>query len=149
MDKQIAKNEGAMVDLLNQEMKELQESQSQIEELAKVLCPSYENKKDCETCPTEWCQAEEYAVMAICNGYRKIPEIPKNTVLTNNDIAELLSIVARDTRKETAEKIAHAIEALLKERFIGLTLRQHLQRTGMEEGLKMALEIAKEITEGV
>lgn len=47
-------------------------------------------------------------------GYRKIPELPKNTVLTADDIAELLTIVARDTRKETVEKFA---EKLKEKRF--------------------------------
>ena len=37
MDKQNAKNESAMVDLLNQEMKELQENKKQIEQLEKLL----------------------------------------------------------------------------------------------------------------
>ena len=44
-------------------------------------------------------------------GYRKIPEIPKNTAPTNDDIAELLTVVARDTRKETAEKFAEMLKA--------------------------------------
>jgi hypothetical protein len=42
-----------------------------IEEMAKCICPSYERKMDCETCPTEWCYAKECATMAFCNGYRK------------------------------------------------------------------------------
>jgi predicted RNA-binding Zn-ribbon protein involved in translation (DUF1610 family) len=43
----------------------------QIEEIAKVICKSYAEKKDCETCPTPWCYAEEYATLLYCAGYRK------------------------------------------------------------------------------
>lgn len=91
----------------------------QIEEMAKVImqpqdCKGYEdnrgcyygNGKGCEKCKIE--RHENAQIMAdyLFNaGYRKIPELPKDTVLTGDDIAELLTIVARDTRKETAEKI--------------------------------------------
>jgi hypothetical protein len=112
-----ADREGAMVDLLNQEMKELQASQKQVAELAKVLCPSYENKKDCETCPTEWCQAEEYAVMAICNGYRKIHE--GAVVLKKAELAQIQSNFfdsgIKHGSKETAEKFAERLKEKLME----------------------------------
>ena len=47
------------------------DEKKQIEEMAKVICKSYEQKKDCETCPTEWCYAEEYATALFCNNYLK------------------------------------------------------------------------------
>ena len=51
------------------------------------------------------------------------------------------------TRKETAEKIANNIEDILQEPYKGKTEKQEYQRKGMEEGLRMALEICKEIIE--
>lgn len=53
-----------------------------IEEMAKCICPSYERKMDCETCPTEWCYAKECATMAFCNGYRKESDTAKE-ILTD------------------------------------------------------------------
>lgn len=48
---------------------------------------------------------------------KEIPELPKETVLTADDIAELLTIVARETRKETAEKFAERLKTKLCEFF--------------------------------
>ena len=48
-------------------------------------------------------------------GYRKIPELPQETVLTVDDIAELLTIVARETRKKTARKFAKRLKEKLNE----------------------------------
>lgn len=50
--------------------------------------------------------------------------------------------------KDTAEKFANSIEDILKQPFEGKTEKQEWQRKGMEEGLRMALEICKEIKEG-
>lgn len=91
MDKQIAENEGAFVDLLNQEMKELQESQKQIEEIQKILeycCNEYDEKgrrirNKCNSCDCEYYDetngiCASYSLKearALYNaGYRKIPE---------------------------------------------------------------------------
>ena len=45
-----------------------------IDEMAQVICKSYAEKRDCETCPTEWCYAAEYATLLYCAGYRKQSE---------------------------------------------------------------------------
>ena len=50
-------------------------------------------------------------------------------------------------RKETAEKFADKIQELLNTPFEGKTEKQEYQHKGMEEGLRMALEICKEIME--
>lgn len=50
-------------------------SNKQIEEMAKVICKSYAEKRDCETFPTAWCYAEEYATLLYCEGYRKQSEV--------------------------------------------------------------------------
>ena len=42
-----------------------------IDEMAEVICKSYAEKRDCETCPTEWCYAAEYATLLYHAGYRK------------------------------------------------------------------------------
>lgn len=74
-------------------------------------------------------------------GYRKIPELPKDTVLTGDDIAELLTIVAKDTRKETAEKFAESFKQRMKDKYQGSGI-------WWTEIVLMAIEICKEITEG-
>lgn len=53
------------------------------------------------------------------------------------------------SRKEMVEKITNSIEDILQQPFEGKTDKQVWQRKGMEEGLRMALEICKEIMEGV
>ena len=72
MDKQNAKNESGMVDLLNQETKELQDSQKQIEEMARIIHKHFQYLK------SDW---EEYTKSDLAlayalkwNGYCKIPE---------------------------------------------------------------------------
>lgn len=72
-------------------------------------------------------------------GVRKNPRNSKNTVLTNNDIAELLSIVARDTRKETAEKFAERVKMAFYYEF------DELIPSIMADKID---KICKEITEG-
>ena len=106
-------------------------------------------------------------------GYRKIPE--NAVVLTGEEYEKLnnavdsvqvavssftrletlykikckeLELAEEKTRKETAEKFANSIENILKQPFEGKTEKQEYQHKGMEEGLRMALEICKEITEG-
>lgn len=53
-----------------------------------------------------------YAKALYDAGYRKIPELPQETVLTVDDIAELLTIVARETRKKTARKFAKRLKEM-------------------------------------
>ncbi len=57
-------------------------------------------------------------------------------------------IIEEMARKEIVEKIVNNIEDILQQPFEGKTDKQKWQRKGMEEGLKMALEICKEIMEG-
>ena len=45
-----------------------------IDEMSEVICKSYAEKRDCETCPTEWCYAAEYATLLYHAGYRKQSE---------------------------------------------------------------------------
>ena len=47
-------------------------------------------------------------------------------------------------KKDTVEEIEDKIQELLNTPFDGKTEKQKYQRKGMEEGLKMALEIIKE-----
>ena len=75
--------------------------------------------------------------------YRKITELQKNTVLTADDIAELLTIVARDTRKETAEKFAERLKDYYNWGFPFVLTIQDKQKLFVYID-----EIAKEITEG-
>lgn len=81
----------------------------QIEEMAKCMCSSYESNKGCNTCPTNWCYADECATMAFCNGYRKIPE---NAVVLSKEMYELYEhhknnyeVGKRDGSKERTREI--------------------------------------------
>ena len=151
-----ADGEGAFVDLLNQEMKELQESQKQIEELANSLY----NTQD------EFDVSNPYeAACFIINklGYRKIPE--GAVVLTRERYEELekavdsvqvavssftrletiykikckeLELAEEKARKETAEKFA---ERAKEEAFVVFMGEPIIRASKIDE-------IAKEITEG-
>lgn len=85
-------------------------------------------------------------------GHRKIPELSKDTVLTANDIAELLTIVAKDTRKETAEKFAERLKEYLREKsfldFDGDDTDGYIIYTYLDECYGKIDEICKELTEG-
>ncbi len=118
MDKQNAKNESGMVSLYNQEMKELQEHQKQIEEMAKILdedcgdcykCNYYDNEDSGGIECIFWLYAERLYNA----GYRKIPE--NAVVLTREEYDEIkqyqsyipeLKKAFDKICKETAEKIA-------------------------------------------
>lgn len=102
-----------MVDLHNQEMKELQEKQKQIEEMARVMC--YYNAKNFDSCTVcrkgLWsCGMLENAERLYNAGYRKIPE--DAVVLTRERHEELEKAVdsvqvavSSFTRLETLYKI--------------------------------------------
>lgn len=49
----------------------------------------------------------------------------------------------KETRKDTVKEIENKIQELLNTPFDGKTEKQEYQRKGMEEGLKMALEIVR------
>jgi phytoene/squalene synthetase len=130
------------------------DKQKQIEEMAKVIKADY---KDKEWIDVTCCIPQVTSYYAEClggaidcaealynAGYRKIPELPKETVLTADDIAELLTIVARDTRKETAEKFAE----MAYKRFIKLYQYNLDWKVDNDEAKAIFDEIAKEITEG-
>ena len=70
-----------------------------------------------------------------------------NKIALLEETIECIKFNVDFTRKETAEKFANGVEDLLKQPFEGKTEKQEYQHKGMEEGLRMALEIAKEITE--
>ena len=80
--------------------------------------------------------------------------IPQNAVVRTSEEYEMQNYFShrgeellKQERKETAEKFANDIEDILKQPFEGKTEKQEWQRKGMEEGLRMALEICKEITD--
>ena len=141
MDKQKAvrkEKEGAFVDLLNQEMKELQESmkQKQIEEMAKDLVTAFTKplekclypksvdcvKEECERFnPQVPCRFIGIAENIYDAGCRKIPE--NAVMLTREDFetekqmanywkerAKMWKQAAHDIRKETAEKLLDKID---------------------------------------
>ena len=156
MDKQIAKNESAMVDLLNQEMKELQESQKQIEEMAKDLQEAW----------TAWSLSKDlknpYAFVAEILAKKWQPKTPEGAVvltrraydgkeiivemsgghklrLTVGKFGEMCKILEEHTRKETAEKFAERVKMAFYYEF------DELIPSIMADKID---EIAKEITEG-
>ena len=91
-----------------------------IKEMAKCMCSSYESGKGCNTCPTNWCYADECATMAFCNGYRKLP---KNSVVIPEKITEetspedIIKIAKYNEkiRKETAREIRNKFRELLSQ----------------------------------
>lgn len=126
MDKQIAENEGVFMALLKQEMKELQENQKQIEEMAKdMLGYGMEKYPTGESVFTETKLREQffhlflsYAEHLIGKGYRKIPKCA--VVLTPAERDEEMRLIRENviermeaTRKETVEEFAER----LKEKF--------------------------------
>ena len=86
------------------------DKQKQIEEMARTLTTCERNS--CVGCGRE-CIDYRMAKALYNAGYRKIPELPQETVLTVDDIAELLTIVARETRKKTARKFAKVFKTKL------------------------------------
>ena len=148
MDKQNAKNEKSMVDMYNQEMKELQDSQKQIEEMYDDISEQLIGVLDCET------MSLAIHLHGLC--YRKIPE--NAVVILEEEMEQFAETFAKSPqmqkvmyglikawKKETAEEISNEIEDILQVPYKGNTDKQMLIRKGMTEGLKMALEICKEI----
>ena len=108
---EIKRGAGAVADLLNQEMADLQKNEKLeqlIHELKIAMC-SYEN---CEDCPTSWCYAEECATMAICKGYRKVDK--DSIVINKEELKKELQYLEKQARKETAEKFYKKVKKLLK-----------------------------------
>lgn len=97
-----------------------------IKEMAKCMCSSYESGKGCNTCPTNWCYADECATNAFCNGYRKLP---KNAIVLEKDEyeteqraikywkkrAKMWRQAAHEIRKETAREIRNKFRELLSQ----------------------------------
>lgn len=57
-------------------------------------------------------------------------------------------VIEEMIRNKAIEKVVSCIEDILQQPFEGKTDKQKWQRKGMEEGLRMTLEICKEIMEG-
>lgn len=97
------------------------DKKKQIEEMAKAMLEYGMEKYPTETSVFTEVKLREqfysvfltYAEHLYNAGYRKIPELPQETVLTVDDIAELLTIVARETRKKTARKFAKVFKTKL------------------------------------
>ena len=153
MDKQKAvrkEKEGAFVDLLNQEIKELQDSQKQIKELAEDIHagmqPLYGDWK-------EYSQTDlGLAYKLYGKGYRKIHE--NAVVLTREDLADMkftqehcdlylenkwLKECIPLARKKTVEKFAERVKMAFYQEF------DELIPSIMADKID---EICKEITEG-
>ena len=101
------------------------DKQKKIEEMAKYIC-GYVQSKELDSLKLISCKSGNPLFLGVSHnygvaeylydaGYRKIPGLPKDTVLKTDDIAELLTIVARDTRKEIAEKFAERVKDELNE----------------------------------
>ena len=104
-------------------------NEKQIQEMAKCMCSSYESKKGCKTCPTNWCYADECATMAYCNDYRKVDK--DSVVLSKEEYQRNLNnsfnfgreenkkyydnYVIPQKTKETANNILNEIECFLWE----------------------------------
>ena len=140
-----ADGEGAFVDLLNQEMKELQESQKQIEEMASYLIGKNVTGSDStRVLSLGYLTVREIASILVNAGYRKIPEgsvVLETSVYESLEIKNYRDVISERVRKETAEKFAER----LKKQF------EHCcgdvySACQIDEKID---EIAKEITEGV
>ena len=110
MDKQNAKNEKAMVDMYNQEMKELQDSQKQIEEIAKVVCECcIENEEfTCSIVHQPCIFAKTFAETIHDKGYRKIPE--NAVVLTEEEKRKLLHGMYEQGKFDGVVKFAERVK---------------------------------------
>ena len=129
MDKQIAKNEGAMVELLNQEMKELQEIQKQIEEMEETLYDYCLHYDDC----VEGSE-RNIAKFLINAGYRKIDE---NTVVLTKAEYEKLKDEKADNILADVDKVFKAEFAYMKNRVI--------RRINKDYAKKVRKETVKEL----
>ena len=157
MDKQ---NEKDMVDLLNQEMRELQAHQKQIEEMAKVIEEAMAKAR--RTLGGHNNIAMFYATMLSNAGYCKIPE--GAVVLTREEYENLQALKGDyvkgyeagvdegwdNARKETAEKFAEMVSQAIVD-----NTYPYFDKDGKPVNIWKAVvgfdtidEIAKEITEG-
>lgn len=66
-------------------------TEKQIEEMAKVICNTFAEKKYCEACPTPWCYAEECATLLYCAGYRKQSEVTREIFEEIDGITDLFA----------------------------------------------------------
>lgn len=123
--------------------------QKQIEEMARTVCglTNHCNKCFCGD-SDEYCGFKMVAQRILDAGYRKIPELPKETVLTADDIAELLTIVARDTRKKTARKFKKLLKALVADRNCNEDYDWEDVQVDGQIFVECVDEICKEFTEG-
>ena len=103
MDKQIEikRGDGAMVDLLNQEMKELQDSQKQIEEMEKDIAVRMAMAKGVAGSMNKGVEGwlSEYLInKGWCKGFSR------------EEVDEISETAIKNSRKETAEKFAERLK---------------------------------------
>lgn len=121
--------------------------QKQIEEMARTVCGLTNH---CGRCfcgdSDEYCGFKMFAQRLLDAGYRKIPEV--NCALTSDDVAELLTIVTIDTRKETAKKFKKMLKELVAERNCNEDYDWEDVQVDGQIFVECVDEICKEITEG-
>lgn len=75
---------------------------------------------------------------------KQVDELNKKLIARESVFHNLVIVEKEQTVKDTAKEIEDKIQELLNTPFDGKTEKQEYQRKGMEEGLKMALEIVRE-----
>ena len=110
MDKQIEikKSEGAFVDLLNREIKELQESQKRVEEMARVICGFACDYENCDICPFNCvnvpCEYHDYAINLINADYHKGETVSYQAMIDAQN-ADMWQQGYEQGKKETVKKV--------------------------------------------
>lgn len=124
----------------------MKDKEKQIEELIyelKIAMCSYES---CEECPTSWCYAEECATMAICKGYRKLPE---DSVIISKDRFEALETIEKyhikSCRKDSVVLSREEYQKLLKDKTITVSIDEQLQKEYAYELKQERKETAEKI----
>ena len=114
MDKNIAKSEGAFVNLLNQEIKELQESKKRIEEMARVICGFACDYENCDVCPFNCvnvpCEYHDYAINLINANYHKGKTVSYQAMIDAQN-ADRWQQGYEQGKRETTEKFAEMARA--------------------------------------
>ena len=118
MNKQIEiqKSEGALVDLFNQEMKELQAHKKRIEEMARVICGFACDYENCDICPFNCinapCEYHGYAINLINANYRKGETISFQAMIDAQN-ADRWQQGYEQGKRETTEKFSEMAKTVL------------------------------------